>query len=830
MSNSSVDILKRALERERKAKLIAEDFMEKRLRELYLDNVSLTQNLSTQEEFQKHLIDNLVDALFVVDFKGNILKVNKEAKLLIGVDDDNVPNNINEFSVVNRDRINKYFSKSNYQENHSEFQFQFYNRKKEHKVVTIKSRILINTKNKPYAYQAIVRDVTENYELDLKIKEQLEVKKFEALILKDLLTSNDIFNNAWTLVNHIANFLKTDDCVFYGLVNNKLIQLAATGNKISSDKTILNKLKIPITDGVIGQVARAKKGIIINDTSKHDQYIIDDELRLSEIAVPILLDEELIGVIDSEHIEKNYYKTSHLEFLSNISSLIAFQIKNSVSELEKRLKQDELEKTRKRLEIIFNSDHNAEVIESNDGYIIDVGDGFLKMFGMPLSMKNKLLGMHCSKAREQLKSLFIDEDNYSKNISDRISKLRPVLNETLELKDGRFLARDYVPIFFKGRLESHVWRFRDITLSVNYEKSIEAQNRKYKGLIGNMNLGLMEIDSDNTILTVNKAFCAMYGYESKELLGHKADDTLLNSQHNLCKSKSEDDIKTSNNDVNELEIITKNGDIRYWLVNRNSNKNINNNVIGSICIYLDITELKQLNIKNEGLIKNLTASNEELSHYAHLVSHDLKTPLRTISTCVYWLQEDNNDILSAESNDFITTINDTLKDMDKLITSTLQFAEIRMANSSIDENIDLNAVLETYRKNKFLDSDDEFTFTIEKPLPTIVFNRVQIQQVFQNLVDNSYKYKDEQKQSYVKINWEDQEEFLLFKISDNGIGIAKEHSSFVFEIFKKVGNRTDSTGVGLWIIKKIINSAGGKIWFDSKLGVGTTFYFTIKKQ
>ena len=263
MSNSSVDILKRALERERKAKLIAEDFVGKRLRELYLENVSLTQNLSTQEEFQKHLIDNLVDALFVVDFKGNILKVNKEAKLLIGVDDDNVPNNINEFSVVNRDRINKYFSKSNYQENHSEFQFQFYNRKKEHKVVTIKSRILINTKNKPYAYQAIVRDVTENFELDLKIKEQLEVKKFEALILKDLLTSNDIFNNAWTLVNHIANFLKTDDCVFYGLVNNKLIQLAATGNKISSDKTILNKLKIPITDGVIGQVARSKKGIIV---------------------------------------------------------------------------------------------------------------------------------------------------------------------------------------------------------------------------------------------------------------------------------------------------------------------------------------------------------------------------------------------------------------------------------------------------------------------------------------------------------------------------------------------------------------------------------------
>jgi len=321
----------------------------------------------------------------------------------------------------------------------------------------------------------------------------------------------------------------------------------------------------------------------------------------------------------------------------------------------------------------------------------------------------------------------------------------------------------------------------------------------------------------------------MYGYKSEELLGTKASSSLFNTKQNL-KSKSDNTLeKMSNNSVHELEVNRKNGDTRYWLVSRSSNKNINNKIIGSICIYLDITQLKQLNIKNEELITNLTSSNEELSHYAHLVSHDLKTPLRTISTCLYWLQEDNYDVLTEESQDFIVTINDTLKDMDKLISSTLQFAEIRMANSSIDENIDLNDLLETYQKSMDLNSDDEFTLNIVKPLPNIVFNRVQMQQVLLNLVDNSYKYKDKKKQSYVNIDWEEQEKFLLFKISDNGIGIAKEHSSFVFEIFKKVGNRTDSSGVGLWIIKKIINSAGGKIWFDSKLGVGTTFYFTVKK-
>ena len=108
------NVYKRALERERKAKLIAEEFIEKRLRELYIDNLELSKDLSTQAEFQKNLIDNLVDALFVVDFKGKILKLNKEAIILIGSEDSDLPKNINEFSEINKDRIRKIFSREKF--------------------------------------------------------------------------------------------------------------------------------------------------------------------------------------------------------------------------------------------------------------------------------------------------------------------------------------------------------------------------------------------------------------------------------------------------------------------------------------------------------------------------------------------------------------------------------------------------------------------------------------------------------------------------------------------------------------------------------------------
>ncbi|WP_438964359.1 sensor histidine kinase, partial [Winogradskyella sp.] len=111
----------------------------------------------------------------------------------------------------------------------------------------------------------------------------------------------------------------------------------------------------------------------------------------------------------------------------------------------------------------------------------------------------------------------------------------------------------------------------------------------------------------------------------------------------------------------------------------------------------------------------------------------------------------------------------------------------------------------------------------------IEYNDVQIKQIFQNLIDNSFKYRDKKKSSYVEISFEDKSDHILFKIKDNGIGIDDSHHHMVFTIFKKMNKRTDSSGVGLWIIKKIIENAGGKIWFESTLGIGTTFYFTVKK-
>jgi two-component system, sporulation sensor kinase E len=829
--SKKIEILTRALQRERKAKEIAEGIIENRLRELYDSNQSLTQDIIQKEEFQKNLIDNLVDALIVFDFDMNILKINKEALKLLGFDKKNAPKNIKEFKPKYRKKLQKHFSTATLGKgvNSNEFLFDFINRNRKLKHVHIKASVLKNSKHEPYAYQTIIRDITKEHLTEQKLKEQQKVIVTESQILKNLLDNPNVFENGNNIVSIIADYLGTEDCVFYAIIENKIIQVAAINQKLDSENNIKNALQINLGEGIVGKVAQSKKGIIVNNTSKHKDYIVDDQIRLSEITVPILLDNELIAIIDAEHPDKNFFKKTHLEFLSQISSLISVTLKKNIVELEKSNKEIELDITRNRLQLIFESSSDAKAIESIDGYIEQVSHAFLDLFKIPVSEMSNIVGTDCQSARNMLKTMFVEENIFSKRIEEIVKEGTTVIDEILELKDGRILSRDYNPIFKDGKPTAHLWTYKDVTLIVNYDKSLQFESKKYKSIIENMNLGLMEVDNNEIILNVNNAFSNMCGYSPEELVGFKARDILLDDKKQEYMQQKVISRQEGVKDLYEMEILTKTGETKYWLISGGPNTNINGEIIGSIGIHLDITELKMLNIKADSLINDLTVRNEELSHYAHIVSHDLKTPLRTISTCLNWLLEDNTDTLDKESKGYIDTVEEAINDMDKLISSTLQYTEIRTSRKVAAEQLPLQTVVDSIISFLNKNKKSDFNFNVVKPLPVINLTEVKARQVFQNLIENAYKYRDQTKKGFVNIDWKEDNGFYQFSIQDNGIGIGQEHFDLVFEAFKRLNNRTDSSGIGLFIIKKIITSGGGKIWIESEKAVGTTFFFTIPK-
>ena len=148
----------------------------------------------------------------------------------------------------------------------------------------------------------------------------------------------DIHDIAWEITNKIANYLNSEDCIIY-LVNHEtetIEQISAYGDKISSGHEIKNRLSGSFGEGIVGTVAVTGVPEIISDTSKDARYIVDDKVRLSEIAVPIVNNGNVIAVIDSEHKDKNYYTQDHLKTLENVANLVSMQLNSAINLRERQ--------------------------------------------------------------------------------------------------------------------------------------------------------------------------------------------------------------------------------------------------------------------------------------------------------------------------------------------------------------------------------------------------------------------------------------------------------------------------------------------------------------
>jgi len=360
-------------------------------------------------------------------------------------------------------------------------------------------------------------------------------------LTKSILGITDVYQIAWEIVNNIAEYLDSKDCIIY-LVDheqNTMEQIAVYGEKLDDGNKIKNRLILKIGDGIVGTVAKTAKSEIVNDTSKDKRYIVDDEVRLSEITVPILSQGKVIGVIDSEHKDKNYFTQEHVKTLESIASLVGIKLQTA----------------------------------------------------------------------------------------------------------------------------------------------------------------------------------------------------------------------------------------------------------------LNIREREKAEAKNTQLLQELELSNNELQEYAHVVSHDLKTPLRSIDALVSWIKTDNKD-----NFDTITKQN-----LD-LIGITLEIDDIK----------------------KILFIPKSTTINILNKLPIIKGEKTKFQQLFLNLISNAIKFGNKEN-CIVDIDVTEKKLFYQFSVKDNGIGIDKKFHKKIFKIFHFLNKSEKSTGIGLSIVKKIINLYEGDIWIDSEIGKGTIFYFTIKK-
>lgn len=238
-------------------------------------------------------------------------------------------------------------------------------------------------------------------------------------------------------------------------------------------------------------------------------------------------------------------------------------------------------------------------------------------------------------------------------------------------------------------------------------------------------------------------------------------------------------------------------------------------------------ELSQINMQLMQTTELVNQRNQELDQYAHIVSHDLKAPLRAIANLSNWIEEDLQGTMSADVQAQMTLLRSRVYGMETMINGLLDYARVGRSDSIVDTVIVEELLLEIINTVVI---PSTFTITLAPNLPTFDTKRVLLFQVFINLITNAIKHHN-QIDGSVHISVADRGKFYEFAVADDGPGIAREYQGDIFTIFQTGGskNQQDSTGIGLAIVKKTVETEGGTVWLASQVGQGATFYFTWPK-
>jgi PAS domain S-box-containing protein len=384
----------------------------------------------------------------------------------------------------------------------------------------------------------------------------------------------------------------------------------------------------------------------------------------------------------------------------------------------------------------------------------------------------------------------------------------------------------------RGNVDRILSISHDITERTQAEAAIRESEQRFRSTFEQAAVGVAHVGVQGEWLRVNQKLCEILGYTEIELLDRTFQDITypedLPTDLDYVRQLLAGEIETY---AMEKRYIHKLGEIVWANLTVSLRRDASGAPRYFIAVVESINERKQAEFELQEKTIQLAETallvkqrNQDLDQFAHIVSHDLKAPLRAISNLTTWIEDDLEGQIPAETQEHLALMRSRVDRMEGLINGLLEYARVgnTPANLATFNLEDLLAeIIDT------LSISSSFTIDLPKNLPPITTNRLLLSQVLANLLGNAYKHH-ERSDGWIKVGAQHQEAIWTFTVADDGPGIAPENQERVFNVFQTLAphDRQENTGIGLSIVKKIVESQGGNITLESEIGRGTTFKFT----
>lgn len=550
--------------------------------------------------------------------------------------------------------------------------------------------------------------------------------------------------------------------------------------------------------------------------------VVNHQLSISDFAYhdPLI---DLLHIMKTQDIANQEIKT----LLEKINDH-----KNALKEDQRKLKEREYQllQSEKRFSSLIMNLQTGVLLEDENRIIVLCNTMFCDLFGIPVSPK-ELEGMDCSNAAEENNRMFRNPETFVTRIGQILAERKLVLGENLELADGRTYERDYIPIFISNEYKGHLWKYTDVTQRYNYERKLKTQEEKYRGIIENMKLGLIEVNLQDEIQFANETFCELAGYEHDELIGKPAAKLFAAEKAVSIIEEKAALRKRGVSDSYEIQVRGKDGQPRWWFVSGAPNYNDSGELIGSVGIHLDITDQKSL----EDALRIAKDKAEETSrakeNFLANMSHEIRTPLNAIIGMVRQLKRSE---LTQQQDKCLHFADSASQHLLSIVNNILDISKIEAGQFRIEsQSFDLRKVLEDARsimQPAAIDKMLEFSMNIDSRVTsTLTGDASRLRQILINLLGNAIKFtlRGRIDVHCTVLNTTAGAQRIRFDIRDTGVGMDQR---FLKNIFNKFSQEDDSTvrkfggtGLGMAITHELVQLMNGTIRVESEKDKGSHF-------